>query len=117
MTALAERLQDPRARARVMVLAAFCRAHASRLHARLATRRGPLPVATESHGGATIGVALKDEANFARRMADRYEVLAELARQHSDLQSAWVAELNRTEEQDRARELMMLAKGMAGGAP
>lgn len=109
MTALAERLPDPRERARVMVLAAFCRAHASRLHARLAKRAGPVPVVDESHVSTTIHVALRDEADFARRMADRYEMLVELARQHSDLSTAWVAELNRTEEEDRARELMTLA--------
>ncbi|MFP2901105.1 hypothetical protein [Corallococcus sp. 4LFB] len=34
-----------------------------------------------------------------------------MARQHADLSSAWVCELNRTEEQDRARELLALAEG------
>ncbi|WNZ65356.1 hypothetical protein QEG98_18050 [Myxococcus sp. MxC21-1] len=48
MTALAERIADARVRARLMVLAAFCRAHASRLLARLAALgRGPLPVPPE----------------------------------------------------------------------
>ena len=45
LTVIAERSQDVRLKARLLVLAAFCRAHASRLLARLsAMGRGPLPV-------------------------------------------------------------------------
>ena len=48
LTELAERVSDPRVGARLRVLAAFCRAHASRLLARLAALgRGPLPVPPE----------------------------------------------------------------------
>lgn len=115
MTMLAERLADSRGRARLMVLAAFCRAHASRLLARLAALgRGPLPVPPEelTLDEDTV-LELRREAAFARASAARYEVTAELARQHADLSSAWVCELNRTEEQDRARELLTLAEGAA----
>jgi hypothetical protein len=115
MTMLAERLTDSRSRARLMVLAAFCRAHASRLLARLAALgRGPLPVPPEELTLDEDTVQeLRREAAFARASAARYETTAELARQHADLSSAWVCELNRTEEQDRARELLTLAEGAA----
>jgi hypothetical protein len=114
MTALAERVGDPRARARLMVLAAFCRAHASRLLARLAALgRGPLPVPPEDvEVGEDLALELRKEGVFARTAAARYESTAEMARQHADLSSAWVCELNRTEEQDRSRELLTLAEGV-----
>jgi hypothetical protein len=114
MTALAERVGDPRARARLMVLAAFCRAHASRLLARLAALgRGPLPVPSEDvEVGEDLALELRKEGVFARTAAARYESTAEMARQHADLSSAWVCELNRTEEQDRSRELLTLAEGV-----
>jgi hypothetical protein len=118
MTMLAERLGDSRGRARLMVLAAFCRAHASRLLARLAALgRGPLPVPPEEitlHEDTVM--ELRREGAFARASAARYESTAELARQHADLSSAWVCELNRTEEQDRSRELFALAEGAAQAA-
>lgn len=118
MTMLAERLGDSRGRARLMVLAAFCRAHASRLLARLAALgRGPLPVPPEeiTLDDDTV-MELRREGAFARASAARYESTAELARQHADLSSAWVCELNRTEEQDRSRELFALAEGAAQAA-
>lgn len=113
MTALGERVAEPRARARLMVLAAFCRAHASRLLARLAAMgRGPLPVPDlDDVLDPDLTTALKREAALARHNAQRYEGIAELARRQADLSSAWVCELNRTEEQDRARELFTLAQG------
>lgn len=113
MTALAERVEDPRSRARLMVLAAFCRAHASRLLARLAALgRGPLPVpALDCEPSADLVAELRREASFARTAAGRYEAVAEMARTHADLSSAWVCELNRTEELDRSRELFALVQG------
>jgi len=116
LDALAECHGDPRARAKLRVLAAFCRAHASRLLARLsALGRGPLPVprAVEEVTEAELEPLLHREAQFARLSAQRYEGLAQLARQHADLSSAWVCELNRTEELDRAGELALLARGVA----
>lgn len=97
-----------------MVLAAFCRAHASRLLARLAALgRGPLPVPPEDIDvSADLALELRREGAFARTAASRYESTAEMARQHADLSSAWVCELNRTEEQDRSRELLSLAEGV-----
>ena len=48
LTTIAESCGDVRMKARLLVLAAFCRAHASRLLARLsAMGRGPLPVPPE----------------------------------------------------------------------
>ncbi|MFY1826507.1 hypothetical protein ACN47A_11385 [Myxococcus fulvus] len=118
MTMLAERIMDARMRARLMVLAAFCRAHASRLLARLAALgRGPLPVPPEEIvlDPDTL-LELRREGAFARASAARYEATAELARQQADLSSAWVCELNRTEEQDRSRELLTMAEGALAGA-
>src|SRR4051794_34754238 len=113
MTGLAERMNDARVRARLMVLAAFCRAHASRLLARLAALgRGPLPVPPEDIDlDPDTVLELRREGAFARASAARYETTAEMARQHADLSSAWVCELNRTEEQDRSRELLSLSEG------
>ncbi|MBF5044034.1 hypothetical protein FGE12_16670 [Aggregicoccus sp. 17bor-14] len=113
MTALAERVEEPRSRARLMVLAAFCRAHASRLLARLAALgRGPLPVPPlDVDPCGELVLELRREAAFARTSALRYETVAEMARTHADLSSAWVCELNRTEELDRARELFALVAG------
>ncbi|MCP3060080.1 hypothetical protein LXT21_14950 [Myxococcus sp. K38C18041901] len=118
MTMLAERIMDARMRARLMVLAAFCRAHASRLLARLAALgRGPLPVPPEEIIlDPDTQLELRREGAFARASAARYEATAELARQQADLSSAWVCELNRTEEQDRSRELLIMAEGALAGA-
>jgi hypothetical protein len=112
LSALADRLADPSLRARLLVLAAFCRAHASRILARLAALgRGPLPVPSEEEPTFERGVeeALRHEAQLARASALRYESMAELARRQSDLSSAWVCELNRSEEHDLAIELTRIA--------
>jgi hypothetical protein len=55
--------------------------------------------------------ALLEEASAARSSAARYEEMAEAARLQADYSSAWVCELNRAEEEDRASELMKLAEG------
>lgn len=112
LDALSERMPDPRSRAKLRVLAAFCRAHASRLIARLsALGRGPLPVPRERElKQGSIAQLLLREAAFARASAAHYESTAQLARQQADLSSAWVCELNRTEEEDRAGELSALAR-------
>lgn len=112
LSELAEKMPDPRLAARLRVLAAFCRAHASRLLARLAALgRGPLPVPPEvPMEVGNIEDALRREAAFAKLCAHRYEELARTARGQADLSSAWVCELNRTEEEDRATELSRLAE-------
>src|SRR5690606_42095323 len=83
-------------------------------------RRGPWgrgPPRGPGGGGGVPAAArarlLWRGARSARLSAQRYEGLAQLARQHADLSSAWVCELNRTEELDRAGELAHLARGMA----
>lgn len=111
LAALADQASDPKLKARLMVLSAFCRAHASRLLARLAALgRGPLPVPPgEIDVGDDVPEALRREAVAAKSSAIRYDSIATLARTQSDLSSAWVCELNRSEEEDRASELMRLA--------
>lgn len=113
LTAIAERSSDVRLKARLLVLAAFCRAHASRLLARLsAMGRGPLPVPPEHVTvEGELRRALIEEASAARSSATRYEEMAETARLQADYSSAWVCELNRAEEEDRATELAKLAEG------
>lgn len=113
LTTIAEQSQDVRLKARLLVLAAFCRAHASRLLARLsAMGRGPLPVPPDDVPVAPeLRRALLDEAVAARSSAARYEEMAETARLQADYSSAWVCELNRAEEEDRAAELSRLAEG------
>lgn len=113
LTTIAEQSQDMRLKARLLVLAAFCRAHASRLLARLsAMGRGPLPVPPEDVPiEPVLRRALLEEASAARSSALRYEEMAESARLQADYSSAWVCELNRAEEEDRAAELARLAEG------
>lgn len=115
LAALADRTDEPHIKARLMVLAAFCRAHASRLLARLSSLgRGPLPVPPEElPTTADFRAALLKEAHFAKVSAQRYETMAELARREADLSSAWVCELNRSEEEDRGNELLKLAQHTA----
>jgi hypothetical protein len=112
MTALAEQVPAPGPRARLLVQAAFCRAHASRLLARLSTQgRGPLPVPPvqpEPTQGALEAILL--ESRLAQDAASRYGAAARAARSQGDLSSAWVCELNGTEEADRAAELRALAR-------
>lgn len=117
MSAVADKAVEPRLRARLLVLAAFSRAHASRLLARLASLgRGPLPVPPdEIEVEEGLVEALRAEAASARRCAVRYEAMAALARSSSDLSTAWVCELNRAEEDDRASELVRLADAAAEG--
>ncbi len=113
LTTIAETCGDVRLKARLLVLAAFCRAHASRLLARLsAMGRGPLPVPPEEIDvHPDLRQALQEEALSARSSAARYEEMAEAARMQADYSSAWVCELNRAEEEDRAAELTKLAEG------
>jgi hypothetical protein len=106
----AEAVGDPVVKARLLVLAAFCRAHASRILARLAALgRGPIPVPPdEEEGPGGPGPAfegLSRARGVARAAASRYAVMADLARAMSDLSSAWVCELNRSEEEQLISEL------------
>ncbi|MGQ0504630.1 MAG: hypothetical protein ACT4TC_04865 [Myxococcaceae bacterium] len=112
LCALAERSGDPYISARLTVLSAFCRAHASRLLARLsALGRGPLPVPDAPEGPNPFFLdAILEEASVARLAAIRYASMAELARSQHDLSSAWVCELNRSEEEERGAELLRLAQ-------
>lgn len=113
--AIAERVVSGRIRARMMVLAAFSRAHASRLLARLnMLGRGPLPVAPDvACVGADMAREIAVAASVARQRVERYKRAAEVARSEADLSSAWVFELNATEEADAARELARFAEEIA----
>lgn len=111
LTAAAERAATPADKARLLVLAAFCRAHASRLVARLSTMgRYPLPVPPEELELESDSCEeLEAQAHSARRAANRYDSLAESARSQADVSSAWVCELNRAEEAELAEELEIMA--------
>jgi CO/xanthine dehydrogenase FAD-binding subunit len=115
---LAERASDARVRSRLAALAAGCQAHASRLLARMAAiGGGPLPVPPDDLDLAEqFPEALKDESARARNCAERYALMAALARKAMDPSAAWVCELNRAEELDRAVELDELAQRLAAGS-
>jgi hypothetical protein len=110
--ALAERLSCPRLRARVMVLAAFSRAHASRIMARLtALGRGPLPVEPEGPAvGSDVGRALLAASAASTLRAERAARAHDHAVKAGDLSSSWVLALNRTEDIDAAKELAAMAQ-------
>ena len=112
MAALAERVPGAGVRSRLLVQSAFCRAHACRLLARLSTHgRGPLPVPPAlPPQPPRLFEALLREAELARDSAARYGTAADLARQQGDLSSAWVCELNGSEEADRALQLRAMAR-------
>ena len=122
MTELAERTEDRRCRSRLLVLSAVCQAHASRLLGRLASiGAGPLPVPPDELDIAPdLAEALRREGVRARCSAVRYAQVAEACRKTNDPAAAWVCELNRAEEEDRAAELMAMAERAAqiaaGGA-
>ncbi|HYV44515.1 MAG TPA: hypothetical protein VFA20_06610 [Myxococcaceae bacterium] len=118
MAALAERVLAPALRSRLLVQSAFCRAHACRLLARLSTNgRGPLPVpAPDDEPPPGPLEALVEEARLAKDAATRYRTAADLARKLGDLSSAWVCELNGTEEVDRASQLLAMAHEVEQGA-
>jgi len=115
LSALAGRAQSAgeyRRCARVSILAAFCRGHARRLLDRLAAMgRGPLPIPAEAvEAGPDVAAGLLADADFGARLQERYEQLAQLAREHCDLSSAWVCDLNRAEWEGMVRELRAMAE-------
>ncbi len=119
LAALARDAPDLTAKARLLVLSAYCRAHASRLLARLSSLgRGPLPVPADDEDfddegppdEAAVDERLARLASHARVAAARYEAIADLARRRQDLSSAWICELNRSEERDLVGELGRLGR-------
>jgi hypothetical protein len=119
LVAAAESAAEPRLRGRLMVLSAFCRAHASRLLARLAAMgRGPLPVPPDAVTlEEDVATVVGNEAILAKASARRYSSLAEAARASADYSSAWVCELNGAEEDDRAIELDRILRDELGERP
>ncbi|MFN7132650.1 MAG: hypothetical protein ACK4N5_11255 [Myxococcales bacterium] len=98
-------------RTRLLAMAATCQAHASRLLGRLAALGGaPLPVPPDDIDlPDPPSAAMRQEAARAQFAAERYSTMANLARKAVEPAAAWVCELNRQEELDRARELLELA--------
>jgi hypothetical protein len=115
MTELAETVQERRCRSRLLVLSAVCQAHASRLLGRLASiGAGPLPVPPDDlEIPPDLADALRKEGLRARCSAVRYAQVAETCRRTNDPAAAWVCELNRAEEEDRAAELLAMAERAA----
>lgn len=99
-------------RTRLLAMAATCQAHASRLLGRLAALGGaPLPVPPDDIDlPAHPAEAMRQEAARAQFAAERYSSMANIARKAVEPAAAWVCELNRQEELDRARELLELAQ-------
>lgn len=112
LTVLAARIHDARLRSHLLAQAAFCRAHASRLLSRLsALGRGPLPVPpSEVEVPPQVWVALLEEGRAAGDAAVRYRAMADAARRQGDSSSAWICDLNHSEELDRMAELRRLAE-------
>lgn len=116
LRSLAQRVGDRRVSARLNVLASFCRSHKQRLLVRMQAQRkltlvpadGVVPESSAPKLSGDVVAELRSEAEVAKTHALYYEETANLARQHADLSIAWVCDLNRTEEQDRARELLSL---------
>lgn len=108
---------NARRKAWVTMQAAFCRAHASRINARLRDAKLPLVpcIAPVPDMAGERREVLLQEAALARAFARRFERIGELARAEADLSTAWVCELNRTEELDRARILTELAHEVTHG--
>lgn len=106
MKALGEATEHGRQRARLLVLAAFHRAHASRLYARLAAMGRPiLPVPDAPQGFGTPEQEMRHLLGLNEALAERFGPVAQMCRDAADLSSAWVCELNRTEALDAAGEL------------
>jgi len=116
---LAERAPDARVRSRLTAFAAGCQAHASRLLARIAASGGgPLPVPPDDvEMPESFSEALQEQSDRARVAADRYAQMANLARKVMDPSAAWVCELNRAEELDRASELADMAARYVAAPP
>jgi len=75
---------------------------------------GPLPVPPdEVELPEGFAEAVRAEAVHTRDCAERYAAMANLARKAMDPSAAWVCELNRAEELDRAFELTEMAQRFA----
>lgn len=101
---------------RLLVLAAFGRAHASRLLARIAAMgfgRGPELVASpeDLEVDKNLKKAFKQEALSMKEEAARYAKLANIARKQSDISSAWVCELNSNELLEQSAEMLQMSRG------
>jgi hypothetical protein len=112
MIELADLTEDRMVRSRLLTLSAVCQAHASRLLGRLASMgSGPLPVPPDDLEIAPdLSEAIRHEGIRARTSSVRYGQIADSCRALNDPAAAWVCELNRAEEEDRAAEMLTLAE-------
>ena len=89
----------------------MAKAHTTRLISRIAALGGgPLPVPPEEvEVTVPLDEALAAEIENARYSAERYALIALAARKVFDPSTAWICELNRSEELERANEFSQLA--------
>lgn len=119
MQLLKERMPEGGPRARLAILTVFCRAHTTRLRTRLEQMQlGPVPLpeaaGDELSAFVPLASALRIEANWARTVAGRYDIVGEAARSQGDLSSAWLCELGRAEELERAQGLEDIRRALFG---
>jgi hypothetical protein len=112
LQALAQMAREPRLQTRIASWANVAKAHTSRLLTRIAALGGgPLPVPPdEVEVTQSLCEALAAESDSARFSAERYAVIALAARKIFDPSTAWICELNRAEELERANELSEFAQ-------
>ena len=111
LQALAQKAREPRLSARISSWASVAKAHTTRLISRIAALGGgPLPVPPEEvEVTVPLDEALAAEIENARYSAERYALIALAARKVFDPSTAWICELNRSEELERANEFSQLA--------
>lgn len=120
MRLLTERMPAGSPRARLSILTVFCRAHSARLRGRIEQMQlGAVPLPADAGDAFSAFVplesALRIEAGWARTVADRYDIVGEFARGQGDISSAWLCELGRQEELERAQGLDDVRRMLFGG--
>lgn len=119
MELLKERVSEAGPRARLSILTVFCRAHTTRLRNRLEQMQVG-PVLVPEAAGDTLSSrvplesALRIEAGWARTVAGRYDIVGEAARAQGDISAAWLCELGRQEELERAQGLDDIRRALLG---
>lgn len=103
LISLSEQENDARKKARLLVMAAFFKAHGQRLEARLNSMGCKITLLPDLELKVTT---ITREAEICLIAAKVYGELADLSRKCADYSSAWVCELNRAECEDSAKELV-----------
>ncbi len=114
LQALAQKAREPRLQARISSWATVAKAHTTRLITRIAALGGgPLPVPPdEVEVTQSLMEALAAESESARYSAERYAMIALAARKVFDPSTAWICELNRAEELERANEFSQFVQNL-----